>query len=122
MGRIAKWRKDEKMYTTLIDLMRKYLSHYNTPNIDCQLKDQFNSYFAWHENNLEGGHIESFGGPVGSLQNRYILAGKLVLDVPRCLPGPSDWMKPGRLASLIKKLRDIAYDIDLRSTEIVRKV
>ena len=122
MGRMAKWRKDEKMYTTLIDLMRKYLSHYNTPNIDCQLKEQFDSYFAWHEENWERGKIDSFGGPTGSQLNRYILAGKLALSAPRLLPGPSDWMKPGRLASLIKKLRDIAYDIDLRSMEIVRKV
>ena len=122
MGRMAKWRKDEKMYTAIQDLMRTYLMHDHTPNIDRQLKEQFDSYFAWHEENWERGHIESFGGPAGSLQNRYILAGKLALDAPRCLPGPSDWMKPGRLASLIKKLRDIAYDIDLRSTEIVRKV
>lgn len=90
MGRMAKWRKDEKMYTTLIDLMRKYLSHYNTLNIDCQLKEQFNSYFAWHENNLEGGHIESFGGPAGSLQDFVIF-----------LPGSSPSMPQGAFLVLL---------------------
>ena len=38
-----------------------------------------------------------------------ILAGKLALDAPRLLPGSSDWMRPGRLASLIRYLNDIAF-------------
>ena len=93
--------------------MRKYLSHSNTPNVDRQLKEQFDSYFAWHEENWERGHIDSFGGPSGSQLNRYILAGKLALSAPRLLPGPSDWMKPGRLASLIIYLKDITFDREL---------
>ena len=96
---MAIWRKDEKLYTALQDLMRTYLIHNHTPNIDRQLKEQ--------------GKIDSFGGPTGSQLNRYILAGKLALSAPRLLPGPSDWMKPGRLASLIIYLKEIAYDRNL---------
>ncbi len=109
----AIWRKDEKLYTALQDLMRTYLIHNHTPNIDRQLKEQFDSYFAWHEENWERGQIESFGGPTGSQLNRYILAGKLALSAPRLLPGSPDWMKPGRLASLIIYLKEIAYDRNL---------
>ena len=50
---MAIWRKDEKLYTALQDLMRTYLIHNHTPNIDRQLKEQFDSYFAWHEENWE---------------------------------------------------------------------
>ena len=71
---MAIWRKDEKMYTAIEDLMRKYLMHDHTPSIEQQLRQQFNEYFAWHEENWERGHIESFGGPTGSQLNRYILA------------------------------------------------
>ena len=110
---MAIWRKDEQMYTAIQDLMRTYLMHDHTPNIDRQLKEQFDSYFAWHEENWERGHIENFGGPTGSQQNRFILAGQLALSAPSVLPGPSNWMKPGRLASLIKLLKDIAYDAEL---------
>ena len=51
------WRKDEKMYTALLDLMRMYLIHDYTPNIEQQLRQQFNEYFIWHEDNWERGHI-----------------------------------------------------------------
>ena len=112
---MAIWRKDEKMYTALMDSMRKYLMHDHTPNVDQQLRQQFNEYFAWHEEHWERGHIESFGGPTGSQQNRYILAGKLALDAPRLLPGQSSWIRPGRLASLIRYLKDIAFDRKLTS-------
>ena len=82
---MAIWRKDEQMYTDI------------------------NEYFAWHEEHWERGQIESFGGPTGTQLNRYILAGKLALDAPRLLPGSSDWMRPGRLAALIRFLYDIAF-------------
>lgn len=111
---MAIWRKDEKMYTALMDLMRVYLMNDYTPSIEQQLRQQFNEYFAWHEENWERGQIESFGGPTGSQLNRYILAGKLALSAPRLLPGSSDWMRPGRLASLIIFLKDIAFDRELR--------
>ena len=110
---MAIWRKDEKMYTAIEDLMRKYLMHDHTPSIEQQLRQQFNEYFAWHEEHWERGHIESLGGPTGSQQNRYILAGKLALSAPRLLPGDSGWMRPGRLASLIIYLKDIAFDREL---------
>ena len=110
---MAIWKKDEQMYTAIQDLMRTYLMHDHTPNIEQQLRQQFNEYFAWHEEHWERGHIENLGGPTGSQQNRFILAGQLALDAPSCLPGPSNWMKPGRLASLIKLLKDIAYDAEL---------
>ena len=110
---MAIWRKDEKMYTAIEDLMRTYLMHDHTPNIEQQLRQQFNEYFAWHEEHWERGQIESFGGPTGSQLNRYILAGKLALDAPRLLPGDSGWMHPGRLASLIRYLKDIAFDREL---------
>ena len=106
---MAIWRKDEQMYTAIQDLMRTYLMHDHTPNIEQQLRQQFNEYFAWHEENWERGHIESFGGPTGSQLNRYILAGKLALVAPRLLPGDSGWMRPGRLAALIRFLYDIAF-------------
>lgn len=106
---MAIWRKDEKMYTAIQDLMRTYLMHDHTPNIEQQLRQQFNEYFKWHEENWERGRIESFGGLTGSQQNRYILAGKLALDAPRLLPGDSEWMRPGRLAALIRFLHDIAF-------------
>lgn len=106
---MAIWRKDEQMYTDIQDLMRTYLMHDHTPNIEQQLRQQFDEYFKWHENNWERGHIESFGGPTGSQLNRYILAGKLALAAPRLLPGDSGWMRPGRLASLIRYLNDIAF-------------
>ena len=102
-------RKDEKMYTALLDLMRTYLIHDHTPNVDKRIRQQFNDYYKWHEENWERGRIESFGGPTGSLLNRYILAGKLALDAPRLLPGSTDWMRPGRLAVLIRFLYDIAF-------------
>lgn len=101
------------MYTALNDLMRTYLLHDNTPNIEKQLKDLFNEYFTWHEQQVEKGHLEDLGGPTGSQQNRFILAGQLALSAPRVLPGPSSWMKKGRLASLIILLRDIAFDAEL---------
>lgn len=107
---MAIWRKDEKMYTALLDLMRAYLMHDHTPNVEQLLRQQFNEYFKWHEGHWERGRIESFGGPTGSQLNRYILAGKLALDAPRLLPGDSRWMRPGRLASLIFYLKDIAFD------------
>lgn len=107
------YKKDERMFTALNDLMRTYLTHHQTPNTDKQLKDLFNEYFTWHEQQVERGLLEDLGGPTGSQQNRFILAGQLALSAPRVLPGPSDWMKPGRLASLIKLLRDIAYDAEL---------
>lgn len=110
---MAIWRKDEVMYTAIQDLMRAYLLHDHTPNIEQQLRQQFNEYFAWHEEHWERGQIESFGGPTGSQQNRCILAGKLSLDAPRLLPGDSGWMRPGRLASLIIFLKDIAFDREL---------
>ena len=110
---MAIWRKDEQMYTDIQDLMRTYLMHDHTPNIEQQLRQQFNKYFAWHEEHWERGQIESFGGPTGSQLNRYILAGKLALSAPRLLPGSPDWMKPGRLASLIIFLKDIAFDREL---------
>lgn len=110
---MAIWRKDEVMYTALMDLMRAYLLHDHTPNIEQQLRQQFNEYFAWHEENWERGRIESFGGTTGSQQNRNILAGKLALDAPRLLPGDSKWMRPGRLVSLIIFLKDIAFDREL---------
>ena len=106
---MAIWRKDEQMYTAIQDLMRTYLMHDHTPNIEQQLRQQFTEYFAWHDENWERGRIESFGGTTGSQQNRYILAGKLALDAPRLLPGSSDWMQPGRLAALIRFLYDIAF-------------
>lgn len=106
---MAIWRKDEQMYTAIQDLMRTYLMHDHTPNIEKQLKEQFDEYFKWHEDNWERGQIESFGGPTGSQLNRYILAGKLALDAPRLLPGDSGWMRPGRLAALIRFLHDIAF-------------
>ena len=106
---MAIWRKDEKMYTALLDLMRSHLIHDHTPNIEQQLRQQFNEYFIWHEENWERGHIESFGGPTGSQQNRFILAGKLALDTPCLLPGESKWMHPGRLATLIYLLRNITF-------------
>ena len=46
---MAIWRKDEQMYTDIQDLMRTYLMHDHTPNIEQQLRQQFNEYFAWHE-------------------------------------------------------------------------
>lgn len=101
------------MFTALQDLMRTYLTHHHTPNIEKQLEDLFNEYFTWHEQQVEKGHLEDLGGPTGSQQNRFILAGQLALHAPRVLPGPSDWIKNGRLASLIKLLRDIAYDAEL---------
>lgn len=101
------------MYTAIEDLMRVYLMHDHTPNIEQQLRQQFDEYFAWHEEHWERGQIESFGGPTGSQQNRCILAGKLSLDAPRLLPGDSGWMRPGRLASLIIFLKDIAFDREL---------
>ncbi len=107
---MAIWRKDEKMYTALLDLMRVYLMHDHTPNVDKRIRQQFNDYYKWHEENWERGRIESFGGPTGSQLNRYILAGKLALDTPKLLPGDSSWMRPGRLASLIRYLKDIAFD------------
>lgn len=110
---MAIWRKDEKMYTALMDLMRIYLMHDHTPNIEQQLRQQFNEYFVWHEENWERGHIESFGGSTGSQLNRYILAGKLALDTPYLLAGDSKWIRPGRLASLISYLKDIAFDREL---------
>ena len=110
---MAIWRKDEKMYTALMDLMRIYLMHDHTPNIEQQLRQQFNEYFVWHEENWERGHIESFGGSMGSQLNRYILAGKLALDAPKLLPDDSSWMRPGRLATLIRYLKDIAFDREL---------
>lgn len=110
---MAIWRKDEKMYTALMDLMRIYLMHDHTPTIEQQLRQQFNEYFVWHEENWERGHIESFGGSTGSQLNRYILAGKLALDAPRLLPDDSSWMRPGRLATLIRYLKDIAFDREL---------
>jgi hypothetical protein len=90
----AIWRKNEKLYTALQDLMRTYLMHDHTPNIEKQLKEQFDEYFKWHEDNWERGHIESFGGPTGSQLNRYILAGKLALSAPRLLPGSPDFPFP----------------------------
>lgn len=110
---MAIWRKDEKLYTALLDLMRTYLMHDHTPNIDRQLKEQFDSYFAWHEENWERGKIDSFGGPTGSQLNRYILAGKLALSIPCLLPGDYKWMKNGRAASLIRHLREVAFDKEL---------
>ena len=110
-GDMAKGRKDVHRITGF--LMRKYLSHDHTPNIDRQLKEQFDSYFAWHEDYWERGKIDSFGGPTGTQLNRYILAGKLALSAPRLLPGPPNWMRPGRLASLIIYLKEIAYDRNL---------
>ena len=110
---MAIWRKDEKLYTALQDLMRTYLMHDHTPNIEQQLKEQFDSYFKWHEEHWERGGIDSFGGPTGSQLNRYILAGKLALSAPRLLPGPSDWMRPRRLASLIWYLKEIAFDREM---------
>ncbi len=110
---MAIWRKDEKMYTAIEDLMRKYLMHDHTPSIEQQLRQQFDEYFKWHEENRERGQIESFGGPTGSQLNRYILAGKLALAAPRLLPGDSGWMRPGRLASLVIYLKDIAFDKEL---------
>lgn len=103
------WRKDEQKYTALMDLMRVYLMNDHTPNIEQQLRQQFDEYFKWHEEHWERGRIESFGGPTGSQQNRYILAGKLALVAPRLLPGDSGWMRPGRLAALIRLLNDIAF-------------
>lgn len=38
---------------------------------------------------------------------------KLALSAPLLLPGSPDWMKPGRLASLIIYLKEIAYDKNL---------
>ncbi len=107
---MAIWRKDEKMYTALLDLMRTYLMHDHTPNVDKRIRQQFNDDYKWHEENWVRGRIESFGGPTGSQLNRYILAGKLALDAPRLLPGDSRWMRPGRLASLIFYLKGIAFD------------
>ncbi len=101
------------MYTAIEDLMRKYLMHDHTPSIEQQLRQQFDEYFKWHEENRERGQIESFGGPTGSQLNRYILAGKLALAAPRLLPGDSGWMRPVRLASLIIYLKDIAFDREL---------
>ena len=46
---MAIWRKDEVMYTALMDLMRVYLLHDHTPNIEQQLRQQFDEYFKWHE-------------------------------------------------------------------------
>ena len=66
---MAIWRKDEKLYTALQDLMRTYLMHDHTPNIEQQLKEQFDSYFKWHEEHWERGGIDSFGGPTGSQQS-----------------------------------------------------
>lgn len=80
-----------------------------TSVLEEQLKELFNEYFAWHEENWERGQIESFGGPTGSQLNRYILAGKLALDAPRLLPGDSGWIRPGRLEALIRFLHDIAF-------------
>ncbi len=110
---MAIWRKDEKLYTALQDLMRIYLMHNHTPNIEQQMKEQFDSYFKWHEEHWERGGIDSFGGPTGSQLNRYILAGKLALSIPNLLPGDYKWMKNGRVASLITHLRTIAFDREL---------
>ncbi|MBO5616651.1 MAG: hypothetical protein J5932_11135 [Prevotella sp.] len=109
----AIWKQNERQYTALNDLLRKYLLHSYTPNIERQLKELFNSYFEWHEKQAERGMVENFGSETGSLQNRYALAGQLALSTPMLLPGPPDWMKPGRLVSLIKLLKDIAFDCNL---------
>ena len=45
---MAIWRKDEQMYTDIQDLMRTYLMHDHTPNIEQQLRQQFDEYFKWH--------------------------------------------------------------------------
>lgn len=110
---MAIWRKDEKLYTRLQDLMRTYLMHDHTPNIDKQLQEQFDSYFKWHEEHWERGGIDSFGGQTGSQLNRYILAGKLALSIPNLLPGNYKWMRPGRAATLLQLLRETAFDSEL---------
>ena len=38
---MAIWRKDEQMYTALMDLMRVYLMNDYTPSIEQQLRQQF---------------------------------------------------------------------------------
>ena len=35
---MAIWKKDEQMYTAIQDLMRTYLMHDHTPNIEQQLR------------------------------------------------------------------------------------
>ena len=96
--------KNEKL-TTLMQYAREYATGKGLHTGEPWVRDAFNDYFTWHENEVEAGRAMSFGGQPGSTHNREVMAEMISLELRNSL-------EDGESKRLRNTLRGIAQERD----------
>lgn len=76
--------KNEKL-TELMQYAREFATGKGLHKGEPWVRDAFNAYFKWHEEQVEAGRAMSFGGQSGSTHNREVMAEKVYLELRDCL-------------------------------------
>ena len=96
--------KNEKL-TTLMQYAREYATGKGLHKGEPWVREAFNDYFTWHENEVEAGRAMSFGGQSGSTHNREVMAEMISLEL-------RDSLDDGEAKRLRNTLRGIAQERD----------
>ena len=65
----------------VVQYAREYATRKGNHQGELWLRDEFNDYFKWHEQQVEAGRLPSFGGMTGSRFNREVMAGQIELEL-----------------------------------------
>ena len=72
--------QDRERYQALVRLAAEHVAGSGERPSIRTLLDAFNDYFKWHEESVEAGYLESFGGMSGGTHNRTVLTLRIARD------------------------------------------
>lgn len=70
-----------KKWNEVVQYAREYATGKGLHKGEPWVRDAFNDYFKWHEEQVEAGRAMSFGGLSGSTHNREVMAEKVYLEL-----------------------------------------